>query len=67
MNLLILNAGSSSIKYKVYQLNDDNLLPMLSGIIEGIGETESSWHQLRENKKSSTHLSSAGLTSSSQV
>lgn len=55
MNLLILNAGSSSIKYKVYQFNDNNLAPMLSGLIEGIGETEGSWHQLRENKKSSTH------------
>lgn len=47
MNILILNAGSSSIKYKAYQLNNKQLTPLLSGLIEGIGEVQSNW---RHNK-----------------
>lgn len=52
MNILTLNAGSSSIKYKVYahQNNTNNLV--LSGLIEGIGESGGLWnHQFTTKEK----------------
>lgn len=52
MSILTLNAGSSSIKYKVY---DEKLRPLVSGLIEGIGESESAWHHNKETKESSYH------------
>ncbi|WP_028389497.1 acetate/propionate family kinase [Legionella fairfieldensis] len=51
MNVLTLNAGSSSIKYKAYQVEHDQLQPLLSGLIEGIGESQSTWHHTKEIKE----------------
>lgn len=55
MNILTLNAGSSSIKYKVYEVSSQGLAPIISGLIEGIGESESSWHHHKAVKET-THL-----------
>lgn len=38
--LLVLNSGSSSVKYRLFDLSDERVL--LSGIIERIGETRAS-------------------------
>lgn len=55
MNILTLNAGSSSIKYKIYELKTKTLNPLISGLIEGIGEAESTWHH-NHALKETTHL-----------
>lgn len=52
MNLLTINAGSSSIKYKVFQTNNQSLVPLFSGLIEGIGEQTGAW---RHGAEASTH------------
>lgn len=49
MAILTINAGSSSIKYKVYK---QNLSPIFSGLIEGIGESKGFWHHTDQNKVS---------------
>lgn len=38
MYILTLNAGSSSLKYKLFSCENEKLLPVTSGIYEGIGE-----------------------------
>ncbi len=50
MNILTLNAGSSSIKYKAFARDNQKLTPLLSGLIEGIGESKSTWHHQKESK-----------------
>lgn len=55
MNILTLNAGSSSIKYKAYQLIDQQLSALVSGLIEGIGESEGAWHQTKTSKETQCH------------
>ncbi|KTD28790.1 acetate/propionate family kinase [Legionella maceachernii] len=55
MNILTLNAGSSSIKYKAYQVNNEQLSPLVSGLIEGIGESSGEWHHTKETKSSENH------------
>nr|HAT8713315.1 acetate/propionate family kinase [Legionella jordanis] len=44
MNVLTLNAGSSSIKYKAFKVDHEQTLSLLSGLIEGIGEISGHWH-----------------------
>lgn len=39
MKILVLNAGSSSIKYQLFEMNDNHVLA--SGLIEKIGESDS--------------------------
>ena len=39
MKILVLNAGSSSIKYQLFEMNDNRVLA--SGLIEKIGESDS--------------------------
>ena len=52
MNILTLNAGSSSIKYKVYSHDNKETTLLLSGLIEGIGESGGAWsHQFRTKEK----------------
>lgn len=46
MLILTLNAGSSSIKYKVYDSNKE----IISGLIEGIGEARGQWHHQQEHE-----------------
>ena len=48
MSWLTINAGSSSIKYKIYRGSKNDLVEHSSGIIEGIGETSGNW---RHNSK----------------
>ncbi|QRN03729.1 acetate/propionate family kinase [Legionella sp. MW5194] len=55
MNILTINAGSSSIKYKAYAVDHGNSKVILSGLIEGIGENSSQWHHQFHGKQSSTH------------
>lgn len=60
MLILILNAGSSSIKYKVFSYHNDTITSVFFGLIEGIGETNGSWlHESTVKEKivywSSTH------------
>jgi acetate kinase len=55
MNILTLNAGSSSIKYKAYKIDNQIPSPLVSGLIEGIGESESIWHHRKETKETSHH------------
>lgn len=52
MNILTINAGSSSIKYKVYQ--DDKTV--MSGLIEGIGEKSAQWHHHYHEKTSKQQI-----------
>lgn len=55
MNVLTLNAGSSSIKYKAYQIKNQQPTPLLSGLIEGIGESMGYWHHNKETKEMDSH------------
>ncbi|KTC86740.1 acetate/propionate family kinase [Legionella brunensis] len=60
MNVLTLNAGSSSIKYKAFKVDNQQVEPLVFGLIEGIGEIESQWHHtnnkgIKESYKSSFH------------
>jgi len=43
MNVLVLNAGSSSIKYRLFDMNNNELL--LSGMVEHIHELEPTLHR----------------------
>lgn len=52
MAILTINAGSSSIKYKVYE---QKLLPLFGGLIEGIGEGQGLWHHHNPDKVSRPH------------
>lgn len=49
MNILIINAGSSSIKYKLFAQQQ----VIVSGLIEGIGEASGYWHHQFSTKTSS--------------
>ncbi|WP_019216852.1 acetate/propionate family kinase [Legionella tunisiensis] len=51
MYILTINAGSSSIKYKAFQVENQQATPLLSGLIEGIGETEGLWHHRKDAKE----------------
>ncbi|KTC98044.1 acetate/propionate family kinase [Legionella erythra] len=55
MNILTINAGSSSIKYKAYTYDKDKHDVILSGLIEGIGESSSQWHHQFNGKQTSAH------------
>lgn len=55
MNILTINAGSSSIKYKAFIVEGHVTDIILSGLIEGIGESVSRWHHYHQGTKSSTH------------
>lgn len=44
MNVLTLNAGSSSIKYKAFKINAQQATVLLAGLMEGIGESIGYWH-----------------------
>lgn len=44
MNVLTINAGSSSIKYKAFKVDNQQVQPLVFGLIEGIGEIEGQWH-----------------------
>lgn len=54
MNILTINAGSSSIKYKVFNTIEDKPTEILAGLIEGIGEQEGNWHHTHENERITT-------------
>lgn len=41
MHILTINAGSSSLKYKVFHQEEQTMKAVLSGLIEGIGEKDS--------------------------
>lgn len=59
MNILTLNAGSSSIKYKVYSHDNNETTLLLSGLIEGIGESGGAWsHQFKTKEKYDHHFAS---------
>ena len=45
MNILVLNSGSSSLKYEVF---DDELRSMASGLLERIGERDSRLTHVQE-------------------
>lgn len=53
MSILTLNAGSSSIKYKLF--NQKDLSVIGSGLIENIGEEEGRWHHISTEKNTATH------------
>lgn len=55
MNILTINAGSSSIKYKVFTATHDHPTAILSGLIEGIGEKKGNWNHADRNKTSTPH------------
>lgn len=58
MNILTINAGSSSIKYKIFTLSAEEQQVILSGLIEGIGEVSSQWHhQFKHKNKTIKHFS----------
>jgi len=54
MNILTINAGSSSIKYKIFHAEGDVLSEIVAGLIEGIGETQGKWHHTLHGQKTST-------------
>lgn len=55
MNILTINAGSSSIKYKVFEVSENVPKAILAGLIEGIGEQAGQWHHTYKEKKSTSH------------
>lgn len=57
MSILTLNAGSSSIKYKVYQTIKEQRSVFISGLIEGIGEKQGAWrhNESKVNKHFKNH------------
>ena len=55
MNILTINAGSSSIKYKLFEHAKEHLSPLLSGLIEGIGESSGKWQHQYQEKTSKPH------------
>ncbi|MDP1603802.1 MAG: acetate/propionate family kinase [Legionella sp.] len=55
MHILTLNAGSSSIKYKVFSHHNQSNSLILSGLIEGIGEKSGNWHHQKTNKETRSH------------
>ncbi|ASQ45856.1 acetate/propionate family kinase [Legionella clemsonensis] len=57
MNVLTINAGSSSIKYKAFKVDNQQVFPLVAGLIEGIGETQGQWHHTNNKGiKESQHL-----------
>ncbi len=44
MRVLVLNTGSSSVKYEVFATRDDGLASLASGLVEGIGEEAGASH-----------------------
>jgi len=50
MNILTLNAGSSSIKYKLFRVDNTAPQSIVTGLIEGIGEKKSTWHHTFQEK-----------------
>lgn len=55
MNILTINAGSSSIKYKLFQSKDHQLTPVINGLIENIGGKQGQWHHQEDIKKTVPH------------
>jgi acetate kinase len=55
MYILTLNAGSSSIKYKVLSHHHQINSLVLSGLIEGIGEKSGNWHHQKTVKETRSH------------
>ena len=56
MNILTINAGSSSIKYKLFEVGTDgNPNVILGGLVEGIGEQNGNWNHSHHEKTSSPH------------
>lgn len=55
MTILTINAGSSSIKYKVFNVEKNKPYPVLTGIIEGIGERHGKWAHEYHEKKQEAH------------
>ena len=64
MKILVINTGSSSIKYRLFDMGDESILA--SGMIEKIGEAESrlahvyrdaggSWHDMAEDAPVADH------------
>lgn len=59
MIVLILNAGSSSIKYNIFEFNKNKPSEILSGLIEGIGEKQGNWHHKADIKSSTAQTFSS--------
>ena len=55
MQLLTINAGSSSIKYKVFMRTQQRNHLILGGLIEGIGEQNGQWHHQYHEKETRSH------------
>ena len=59
MRILVLNSGSSSIKYKLFDMTDRSILA--SGLVERIGEATSSLaHQARDARGEMTETRKTG-------
>jgi acetate kinase len=54
MQILTLNAGSSSIKYKVFKLHSEGITENYGGLIEGIGENRA--HTFQTHQEALEHL-----------
>jgi acetate kinase len=54
VNVLALNAGSSSLKFGLYQIATRSVVPLLSGIVEPIGEAKS---EIRISKRTQALIS----------
>ena len=55
MNILTINAGSSSIKYKIFETKNRTPTAIVAGLIEGIGEREGFWHHTHHEKETTSH------------
>jgi acetate kinase len=55
MNILTINAGSSSIKYKVFENVNGVPSAIVAGLIEGIGEKTGHWHHTHHQKNTTSH------------
>ena len=55
MNILVINCGSSSIKYKLYEQVEGKTL--IEGVVARIGEEEQSYIDKKINGEKKTHSS----------
>ncbi|KTD04235.1 Acetate kinase (Acetokinase) [Legionella geestiana] len=55
MRVLTLNAGSSSLKYKLFEHQGETTTELLRGLVENIGESQGVWHHTRVQTNTHTH------------
>ncbi len=60
MKILVINAGSSSIKYKLFEMTDETVLT--AGLVERIGQAQSRIKHTRFNANNADNVNNGGET-----